>query len=323
MSPTHSTVSRETLTALVQGFQTFETFSIGELWAIPSMVRFVLVENLARISTRVENSRRMRKWANDEADQLLRIKDPARLAEKLKTLEEPARDNTFAAQFLYRLRDGSHTSGMAIAWLEAELEKRGSDGEEVIVNEHNRLSSGNATMSSIIRSLREIDDGEWPVWVESVSKVDSLLGEGTDYRDLDFGSRNQYRDTIEELAKRSSFSEIDIASKAMELAANRNANVGEFLAGKRIGELKEAIGYSNSLLDYGRIWLRKLDWLAIAAPVSVLTLLVMGFMAWFLTHAGVPYEHILPLAVLFALPSSEGAIGLFNTLSSFVLTRRA
>jgi cyclic beta-1,2-glucan synthetase len=317
---THSTVSRETLTALVQGFQTFETFSIGELWAIPSMVRFVLVENLARISTRVENSRRMRKWANDEADQLLRIKDPARLAEKLKTLEEPARDNTFAAQFLYRLRDGSHTSGMAIAWLEAELEKRGSDGEEVIVSEHNRLSSGNATMSCIIRSLREIDDGEWPVWVESVSKVDELLGTGTDYHDLDFGSRNQYRDTIEELAKHSTFSEIEIANKAMELAANRNANVGEFLAGKRITELKAAIGYSNTLMDYGRIGLRKLDWLAIAVPVSVLTLLVMAFMAWFLTHAGVPYEHILPLAVLFALPSSEGAIGLFNTLASFVLT---
>lgn len=317
---THSTVSRETLTAMVQGFQAFETFSIGELWAIPSMVRFVLVENLARISGRVENSRRMRKWANDEADQLLRIKDPARLAEKLKTLEEPARDNTFAAQFLYRLRDGSHTSGMAIAWLEAELEKRGSDGEEVIVSEHNRLSSGNATMSSIIRSLREIDDGEWPVWVESVSKVDSLLGTGSDYRDLDFGSRNMYRNTIEELAKRSTMSELQIASKAMELAAAENANVGEFLAGKRIVELKEKIAYRNSLLDYGRLILHKLDWLSIAGPVAVLTLMVMGLMAWFLTHAGVPYEHILPLAVLFALPSSEGAIGLFNTLASYVLT---
>ena len=317
---THSTVSRETLTALVQGFQTFETFSIGELWAIPSMVRFVLVENLARISSRVEHSRKMRLWANDEADQLLRIKDPAKLSEKLRTLEEPARDNTFAAQFLYRLRDGSHTSGMAIAWLESELEKRGSDGEEVIVSEHNRLSSVNATMSSIIRSLREIDDGEWPVWVESVSKVDSLLGAGSDYRDLDFGSRNMYRDTIEELAKRSKFSEIEIAAKAMELAAAEKANVGEYLAGKRIVELKSAISYSNSLLDYGRIVLHKLDWLSIAGPVAILTLLVMALMAWFLTHAGVPYEHILPLAFLFALPSSEGAIGLFNTLSSFVLT---
>ena len=319
---THSTVSRETLTAMVQGFQSEETFSIGELWAIPSMVRFVLVENLARISSRVEHSRKMRRHANDEADELLKMGDSGELAERLKTLEALATDNTFAAQFLYRLRDGSHTSGMAIAWLEAQLEKRGSDAEEVIVNEHNRLSSGNATMSSIIRSLREIDDGEWPVWVESVSKVDKLLRGTSDFADLDFGSRNMYRDTIEKLAKRSPLNELEVASRAIELAGSNeeDPNVGEYFAGKRLPELKHSINYSNSVMDYGRLVLHRLNWMSIAIPVTIIALLVMWLTAFLLHRAGLPIQHILPLAVLFALPASEGAVGLFNTLSSFVLT---
>ncbi|OWK23500.1 hypothetical protein AJ87_33575 [Rhizobium yanglingense] len=53
---THSTVSQESLTALVDGFQLGETLRIGELWAVPSLVRYVLVENLRRISSRVERS---------------------------------------------------------------------------------------------------------------------------------------------------------------------------------------------------------------------------------------------------------------------------
>ena len=319
---THSNVSPDTLKAIVEGFQSTETFTIGELWAIPSMVRFVLVENLARIASRVDHSRSMRRWANDAADELLRINDPIRLEQKLKTLEEAARDNTFAAQFLYRLRDGSQTSGIAIAWLEAELEARGSDAEEVIVSEHNRLSSGNATMGSIVSSLREIDDGEWTDWVESVSKVDHLLRGASDFAALDFGSRNMYRTTIERLAKRSKLSELEVAGKAIELtqASAVEANVGEFLAGKRQPELQKAINYRRSMLDEGRTLLQKMGWMSIALPITALTLMVMGLMALFLQHAGVPYEHILPLAFLFALPSSEGAIGLFNTLASYLLT---
>ena len=55
---THSTVSRESLTAMVAGFQEHETFKIGELWALPSIVRFVLIENLRRIAIRVDRSRK-------------------------------------------------------------------------------------------------------------------------------------------------------------------------------------------------------------------------------------------------------------------------
>jgi len=61
---THSTVSDQGLLALVEGFQSVEMLKIGELWAVPSLVRYILVENLRRISSRVEQSRITRKKAN-------------------------------------------------------------------------------------------------------------------------------------------------------------------------------------------------------------------------------------------------------------------
>jgi cyclic beta-1,2-glucan synthetase len=47
---TDSQVSGRTLKYVVDGFQATQPMKIGELWALPSLLRFVLVENLRRIA---------------------------------------------------------------------------------------------------------------------------------------------------------------------------------------------------------------------------------------------------------------------------------
>ena len=214
---THSTVSRESMSALVEGYQTSKTLQIGELWALPSILRFVLIENLRRISIRVERSRRMRQKANEVVDEIIRLNDAEASAALLKQIDTLVDDPTFATQFLYRLRNGSQTSGLAVAWLEERLQRAGTDAENVMMSEHNRLASGNVTMGNIVRSLREIDDTEWSVWFEEVSHIDKVLREQTDYETLDFGSRNTYRNTVELLARRSSKTEVEVAQAAVDM----------------------------------------------------------------------------------------------------------
>ncbi len=325
---THSSVTPEALSALVEGFQSVEPLRIGELWAMPSMLRFVLIENLRRISSRVERSRRMRQQANEIADELIRLGDREKVKDKLSTLESLASDTTFAAQFLYRLRDGSQTSALAISWLEDCLEKQGSDAEEVLVAEHNRLSSGNATMSNIINSLREIDDTEWSVWFEEVSLSDRLLREKSDFSDLDFGSRNAYREKIERLARRSEFSEMQVTQKALEFAMAETStssqtghlpDVGDYLVGKHRKRLEKALSYRPTLIQSFVHVYRKLNWLAIAGPIFILTILAMAVVGWYLGQAGLHFGQIAILLMLFSLPASEGATGLFNTLVTFIV----
>ncbi|MEZ2129934.1 MULTISPECIES: GH36-type glycosyl hydrolase domain-containing protein [unclassified Sinorhizobium] len=326
---THSTVSHDSLTALVDGFQSYETLQIGELWALPSLVRYVLVENLRRISSRVERSRWMRRKANEAADQLIRFEDPTRATEYLKTLESQASDNTFATQFLYRLRDGSQTSALAISWLDEHLERAGTDAESVTTAEHNRLSSGNVTMGNIIRGLREIDDTEWSVWVEQVSHVDKLLWDETDYGELDAGSRNSYRKQIEKLAKRSERTEMEVAQIAIDMteAAKRSGepqvhepNVGGYFVGNYRERLEGAIRYRPTFVQSAVRMIRKLNWLAIAAPVVLLTILALAVVGSFMADAGMASTEITILLIMFSLPASEGATGLFNTLMTFFVT---
>ncbi|QRM53548.1 glucoamylase family protein [Sinorhizobium sp. BG8] len=324
---THSSVSRETLTSIVEGFQKVEPLKIGELWAMPSIIRFVLIENLRRISSRVERSRKMRLKANEIADQLIRLNDPEKSEGILEEIEPFVADNTFVTQLLYRLRDGLQTSGAVINWLEKRIESRGTNLEELVVAENNRLASGNATMSNLIKGLRAIDDTEWPVWVESVSHLDKALREDTDYSDLDFGSRNKYRDTIEKLARRSGKTEIEVTetaiamtaedAKAGNVAGAHEANVGAFLVGKKRRLLEQRIDYKPSILQHIVRLGRALDWFAIAGPVILLTLMAMIAVYFFLDQMDIPNGAWLIMLVLFALPASEGAVGLFNTLITF------
>ncbi len=322
---THSTVSKDSLAAMVEGFQETDPLEIGELWALPSFLRFVLIENLRRIAVRVDRSRRMRIKANDLADTIIRLNDEAASAGVLKDMEPLAADPTFTTQFFYRLRNASQSSNFAVAWLEERFRKAGTDAEEVMMAEHNRLASGNVTMGNIIKSLREIDDTEWSVWFEDVSHVDRILREHSNYAELDFGSRNSYRNRIEQLARRSPDTEIAIARKAIALAAQARdgatdagqTDIGAFLVGRRRKELEAEAGYRPPLLQRTIRIVRRLHWVAIAAPVTLLTVLAMIVVGWFLANAGMGGALLFLFLFLFALPALEGATGLFNTLVTY------
>ena len=323
---THSTISRESMTALVEGYQTSKTLQIGELWALPSILRFVLIENLRRISIRVERSRRMRQKANEVVDEIIRLNDAEASAALLKQIDNLVDDPTFSTQFLYRLRNGSQTSGFAVNWLEERLHSAGTDAENIMMAEHNRLASGNVTMGNIVKSLREIDDTEWSVWFEEVSHIDKGLREHTDYQTLDFGSRNTYRNTVELLARRSSKTEIEVAQTAVDMVTetansdqkyHHEPNVGSFLIGERRQELEDRIGYKPLFSQRVARVMRRFNWLSVAVPVTAVTALVMAIVGWFLAEAGMPWYVVTAFLLMFAVPASEGATGLFNTVVTF------
>ncbi len=325
---THSSLNREGLAAMVEGFQIKEPLEIGELWALPSFIRFVLIENLRRIATRVDRSRNMRRRANETADEIIRLNNEEASADVLKGIENLTSDNTFTAQFLYRLRNASQSSGFAVAWLEQRLEQAGTDVEEVMLAEQNRLSSGNVTMGNIIKSLREIDDTEWSVWFEDVSQIDKIFRQRTDYEALDFGSRNAYRNRIEQIARRSRRSESEVAEAAIQLAEKasaeagsdpRETNVGAFVVGRRRRELEAAVGYNLLFVQRFVRLVRRLNWFAIAGPVILITVLAMAVAGWFLAQAGISLPVVFFFLLMFALPASEGATGLFNTLVTYVV----
>ncbi len=219
---TDSRFDPDMLCRFVRAYQRVEPLTIGELWAVAITLRIVLVENLRRAAKRIVSGRAARQEADALADGLLGVNAHAAepVALVLQRYEQAPLPEAFAVQLVQRLRDQDPDVVPALTWLEGRLTAQGTTAEEIVRNQHQRQGATNATTRNIITSMRLVSDVDWTGFVESVSLVDDVLHSGSDVASMDFPTRNLYRSAIEELARGSKLTELDIARAALIAAAD-------------------------------------------------------------------------------------------------------
>src|SRR6185369_14323661 len=95
---------------------------------------------------------------------------------------------------------------------------QGATVGEVVQRVQQRQGASNLTVRNIITSMRLVSDIDWATWFENVSLVDARLRAGSDFAAMDFSTRNLYRSAIEQLARGSAKSEIEVAELALSRA---------------------------------------------------------------------------------------------------------
>ena len=130
----------------------------------------------------------------------------------------------FAVQLVHRLRDQDPGITPALTWLDQHLAAQGSTADSVVYDEHQRQGAAVVTVRNIITSMRLISDVDWPELFERMSLVDEALSVGTQFRDMDFPTRNLYRSAIEDLARGANRTELEVARTAVE-AANKHVRL--------------------------------------------------------------------------------------------------
>ncbi|HUM17088.1 MAG TPA: glucoamylase family protein [Candidatus Nitrosotalea sp.] len=216
---TDSRFEPETLQRFVRGFQRVHPLTIGELWAVPIALRIVLVENLRRLAEQIVTGRAARQDADALADDLLGLGGrPARpLAfQSLGTTGAPS--TAFTVELVQRLREQDPQLTPALRWLNAQISALGMSADELVQLEHHRQAAMNVTVRNVITSMRTMATFGWADFFEDVSLVDGLLRDQSDFGAMDFPTRDQYRHAIEELARSSRRSELDVTGRALALA---------------------------------------------------------------------------------------------------------
>jgi len=112
----------------------------------------------------------------------------------------------------------SHGPGLirsTLGWLEERFAAQGTTTEEIVRLEHHRQGAMNVTVRNIITSMRLMSNFDWKEFFESISRVDEVLRAGTDFATLDFPTRDRYRHAIEDLARGSRCSEVEVACRVV------------------------------------------------------------------------------------------------------------
>ena len=198
---------------MVRAYQEVEPLTTGELWAIAISLRILLVENLRRVAERIVRSRADRQVADELADRLIGlVDDEASDVATASRRTSLARLSTAGrVQLFQRLRDQDPAVTPALRELEQLLASQGTTAEELVQLEHQRMATMNVTVRNVITSMRLISWFDWAEFVESVGLVDEVLRSESRFAEMDFATRNRYRNAVEELARRSHRTELEVA----------------------------------------------------------------------------------------------------------------
>ena len=237
-------VHSESLSRFIAAYQTISHLNLGELWAIPIMLRLALIENLRRVAVRIASNKVDRELANSWSDQMMDTAetDPKNL---ILVIADMARSNppmvsSFVAELARRLQGQSAALALPLTWVEQRLSESGTTIEQLVQQETQQQAMDQASISNSIGSLRFLDAMDWRTFVEQNSEVDRILSldPANIYRSMDFSTRDQYRHIVERLGRRSEKSEPEIAHEAIRLAqqsaiekptVTREAHVGFYL----------------------------------------------------------------------------------------------
>ncbi|MFZ6773855.1 GH36-type glycosyl hydrolase domain-containing protein [Undibacterium sp. SXout7W] len=248
-------VDPENLRRFISAYQLISTLKLGELWAIPIMLRLALIENLRRVATRLATTQENRKLAIVWADAMISTaeKDPSNLILLVADMSRshPPLDSSFVAELVRRLQGQAPTLTLPLNWLSQRLAETGHTIEKLVHQESQKQAADQISISNSIGSLRLLTTMDWREFVESMSAVEQILLQDPSsvYPRMDFATRDRYRHVIEKIAKSSPLSECNVAKNAMQLASNavtqngkhhRRAHLGYFLIDKGLPQLEQS-----------------------------------------------------------------------------------
>ena len=324
---TDSRFDPQLLCRFVSAYQRVQSLSIGELWAVAITLRIVLVENLRRAAQRIIDRRVERQRADDLADAILRAGDASsspELAALIARLPSGPLDGSFAVQLIQRLRDQDPAVTPALHWLEEQLEAQGSNADLMVQETHQSQAAMSVTVRNIITSMRLISAVDWADLFESVSQVDADLRANSGFAQMDFATRNLYRNAIEELARGASVSERDVTREALRQAAvappgRREADPGHYLIGAgRLG-FEVGIGFMPKLASRLRRTMTRLGLAGYLGFIAVLTIALEGVILFGLDELDLAPWGLLLFATLSVFPAADLAVALANQVMTWML----
>ena len=172
-------VDAESLSRFVAAYQSVIALKLGELWAIPIMLRLALIENLRRVAARIAASRAERNLADSWADEMTAIakKDPKSLILVIADMarSDPPMVSPFVAELARRLQGKSPALALPLTWIEQRLAESGLTIEQMVQSENQQQAADQVSISNSIGSLRFLSAMDWREFVETMSIVEQTL----------------------------------------------------------------------------------------------------------------------------------------------------
>ncbi|HPH46059.1 MAG TPA: glucoamylase family protein, partial [Chryseolinea sp.] len=315
------------LSNFIVAYQKVNHLTIGELWAVPIMIRLALLENLSRMAARIAVDRMDTELAHQWAMKILETvdKNPKNL---VLIIADLARSNqpmgsAFVAEFSRKLKWKGAELTLPLSWVEQNLSSNGRSISAMVLEENQKQAADQVSVSNSINSLRYQSKMDWREFVEAMSVVEQTLRKDLNgvYPKMDFHTRDKYRHRVEKIAKASPLSENQVAQIAIDLAHEhfekdksdqRKSHVGYYLCGRGLKLTERKAGLR---LSYVRSIKEMLTNVAGSLYITValfLTLIVGSFLIIEALSQTIPIAWSIVIGIFSLIAASHLALSLSN-----------
>ncbi|MEY4544075.1 MAG: hypothetical protein RL685_270 [Pseudomonadota bacterium] len=338
ISHSHGRLDIEGLRAFIASYQSAQPLRLGELWAIPIMLRLALIESLCRVVAGITAGRRDRARASYWVERLLGVaaSDSAKVVLVLAEMvqEAPPLTLAFVAELASRLQGQGAALMFPVSWLEHRMAERGQTVEGVFQLVSQDQAANQVAIGNSIGSVRLLGATDWREFVESLSVVERSLRTDPSgvYPLMDFATRDSYRLAVEGISKRSRLSEEEVARAALELgsaaaaagALERTAHLGYFLVdeGRELLERRAQVRRGPWLHRFARGGPRTRA-VGYAGAVLIGTALGAGLLGFEAQRAGFHGWSLGALLPIFVLCASQLAVGIANWAATLSVRPRS
>ena len=338
VSHTDLRLDRETVLAFIEAYQSVRTLTIGELWAVPQMLRIALIENIQSFAVTALEDLRERQLADLWANRLIAANRHGSnqlflILAELATAE-PQPTAYFGAQLLSLLHDEDAALSPVRSWLERSFKDPLYD---LSLREQNRQTREQLSCGNAFTSLRQLALLDWREVFEDISRVEQILRRDPAgiYAAMDFATRDRCRRAIEDLALAAARSEEQVAEEAIKRAGQavgeaaadeRRRHIATWLIGSSRAELARLLACREALRYRLLTRIYRHHTAFYLSAVGGFTLLLAVPMALLVLVSGGPVAGAAALSaglvLLLLIPVSQLAIESVNYLISRLLPPR-
>ncbi len=330
ISHTEGRVELAGVDRFVAAFQERERLSLGELWAVPAMLRLGLLESVRRMTLRtvqrldeVEDADR---WTARILHEAAEGPDAMRSALTAFVAEPHALTPTFVSRVLQQLR-ASAGAVPPLVGVEQWFAEEGLGPTDAATRAAERLALTSLVMANSITSLRALAPLDWRSFVERQSEVEQVLREDPagDYLRMTFATRDAYRHAVERIARGSTTTEVDVARRAVALSRDttgetRRSHVGFWLVDRGVPDLESAVGYAAPLGLQVHRWVLRHPNLVYVGGIAAGTLAALAPV--YLALGPEAHAAWVPVLLFAILPAFDIAVNVMSQLVTAFLPPR-
>ncbi|MCC5917799.1 MAG: glycosyltransferase 36 [Cryomorphaceae bacterium] len=346
LTHTDNVLDKDVLEEYIRSYQEEETLQLGELWAIPIMIRLFLIQILAEKASRILEQKNITIEVEKFVSEIGKkdLQEPGAFSHAISGWAK-VHSEKLGLLHLLELYNQLQSAGLLHEeqkrWFNYHINQYEVTLENAMRQEAQKQSRLQVNIQNAVISLREITETEWPDFVEDCSVVNDILKQDPSghYVRMDFQTRDSYRKIVEKVSRYSKFSEKETAICALKLAqeqANissteqpetkpgsreKRQHIGYYLIGEGYTELIQKAGYT--------IPRRERFHRAYEAHFSLYLLTIfaatLGFLGilWMATDAiAYPFKTTLAVLLIAFFPALDLSITAVNRFFAFFLPPR-